>query len=56
MLHDNRKKTSLWHGTVAGTLSSGCPLVFTSGAKELGENGWWRLTELRTLIMVCLFF
>lgn len=43
----NRKKTSLWHGTVAGTLSSGCPLVFTSGAKELGENGWWRLTEMK---------
>ncbi|VDH93068.1 Hypothetical predicted protein [Mytilus galloprovincialis] len=42
-----RKKTSLWHGTVAGTLSSGCPQVFTSGAKELGENGWWRLTEMK---------
>ena len=21
--------------------------MFTSGAKELGENGWWRLTEMK---------
>jgi len=42
-----RKKTNLWHGTVAGTLSSGCPHHFLSGAKELGETGWWRLAEMK---------
>lgn len=42
-----RKKTTLWHGTVAGTLSSGCPHHFTSGANELGETGWWRLTTMK---------
>lgn len=41
----HRKKTSLWHGTVAGVLSSGCPAVFLSGAQELKETGWWRLVE-----------
>ena len=42
-----RKKTSLWHGTVAGVLSSGCPGVFVSGAQELKETGWWRLVETK---------
>ncbi|XP_069103885.1 cysteine-rich protein 2-binding protein-like [Argopecten irradians] len=44
---NHRKKTNLWHGTVAGTLSSGCPHHFVSGAKELGESGWWRLAEIK---------
>ncbi|OWF51734.1 cysteine-rich protein 2-binding protein-like [Mizuhopecten yessoensis] len=44
---NHRKKTNLWHGTVAGTLSSGCPHHFVSGAKELGESGWWRLAEMK---------
>ena len=43
----NRKKTSLWHGTVAGVLSSGCPAIFSSGAQELKESGWWRLVEMK---------
>ncbi|KAL4236250.1 Cysteine-rich protein 2-binding protein [Mactra antiquata] len=43
----HRKKTSLWHGTVAGVLSQGCPIIFTSGAQELKETGWWRLSELK---------
>ncbi|XP_053395449.1 cysteine-rich protein 2-binding protein-like isoform X2 [Mercenaria mercenaria] len=42
-----RKKTSLWHGTVAGVLSQGCPAIFVSGANELKESGWWRLKELQ---------
>ncbi|KAJ8305911.1 hypothetical protein KUTeg_016456 [Tegillarca granosa] len=47
LFSSHRKKTSLWHGTVAGTLSSGCPHHFVSGAQELGETGWWRLTEMK---------
>ncbi|XP_064607453.1 cysteine-rich protein 2-binding protein-like [Liolophura sinensis] len=43
----SRKKTSLWYGTVAGTLSSGCPAYFLSGAQELNEPGWWRLAEMK---------
>ncbi|XP_052775878.1 cysteine-rich protein 2-binding protein-like isoform X2 [Mya arenaria] len=43
----HRKKTSLWHGTVAGVLSSGCPGIFISGAQELKETGWWRLAETK---------
>ncbi|XP_067677238.1 cysteine-rich protein 2-binding protein-like [Haliotis asinina] len=43
----HRKKTSLWHGTVAGTLSTGCPGYFTSGANVLGEAGWWKLTDMK---------
>ncbi|KAH3849784.1 cysteine-rich protein 2-binding protein-like [Dreissena polymorpha] len=43
----HRKKTSLWHGTVAGVLSSGCPNIFLSGAQELKETGWWRLAETK---------
>ncbi|XP_060558874.1 cysteine-rich protein 2-binding protein-like [Ruditapes philippinarum] len=42
-----RKKTSLWHGTVAGVLSQGCPTIFESGANELKESGWWKLKELQ---------
>lgn len=42
----HRKKTTLWLGTVGGTLSSRCPEVFTSGA-FLVEMGYWRLTDLR---------
>ncbi|KAK3604494.1 hypothetical protein CHS0354_001174 [Potamilus streckersoni] len=43
----HRKKTSLWYGTVAGVLSSGCPTTFLSGSQELGESGWWRLAEIK---------
>ena len=42
-LFGSRKKTNLWHGTVAGILSTGCPNYFTSGSKEIGESGWWKL-------------
>lgn len=42
-----RKKTTLWHGTVAGTLSANCPQKFVSGTRELGEPGWWKLAEMR---------
>ncbi|XP_064625142.1 cysteine-rich protein 2-binding protein-like [Lineus longissimus] len=42
-----RKKTTTWHGTVAGTLSSGCPQYFRSGAQELKESGWWSAAEVK---------
>ncbi|GFN77103.1 cysteine-rich protein 2-binding protein-like, partial [Plakobranchus ocellatus] len=42
----HRKKTTLWLGTVGGTLSSGCPDLFTSGASQV-EMGFWRLTQLK---------
>ncbi|RUS83187.1 hypothetical protein EGW08_009044 [Elysia chlorotica] len=42
----HRKKTTLWLGTVGGTLSSGCPEMFTSGANVV-EMGYWRLTHLK---------
>ncbi|XP_076309064.1 ada2a-containing complex component 2 isoform X2 [Tachypleus tridentatus] len=42
---NTKKKTSTWHGTVAGTLSAGCPQHFRSGISELGESGWWTLTN-----------
>lgn len=41
----SRKKTHTWHGTVAGTLSQGCPLYFTSGTNTLKASGWWKLSE-----------
>ncbi|XP_041356685.1 cysteine-rich protein 2-binding protein-like [Gigantopelta aegis] len=47
----HRKKTSLWYGTVAGTLSSGCPSYFESGAKKLKETGWWRLVEMKAPVL-----
>ena len=53
----SRKKTHTWHGTVAGTLSQGCPDYFTSGTQTLRESGWWKLAdnnkppELKTLSM-----
>ncbi|ELT94629.1 hypothetical protein CAPTEDRAFT_225867 [Capitella teleta] len=34
----SRKKTQTWYGTVAGTLSAGCPIYFSSGTTELGES------------------
>lgn len=40
-----KKKTSTWHGTIAGTLSAGCPQYFRSGVQELKESGWWTLVE-----------
>ena len=42
-----RKKTNTWQGTIAGTLSSGCPHQFISGAAELGASGWWKLVEMK---------
>ncbi|XP_022251313.1 cysteine-rich protein 2-binding protein-like, partial [Limulus polyphemus] len=42
---NTKKKTSTWHGTVAGTLSAGCPQHFRSGMSELGESGWWTLAN-----------
>ncbi|CAL1544994.1 unnamed protein product [Lymnaea stagnalis] len=40
-----RKKTTLWMGTIAGTLSSGCPQFFTSGTKVV-DQGYWKLAAL----------
>ncbi|XP_067121489.1 cysteine-rich protein 2-binding protein isoform X1 [Centruroides vittatus] len=40
-----KKKTSTWHGTVAGTLSANCPQLFRSGSSVLKENGWWALAD-----------
>ena len=40
-----RKKTQTWFGTVAGTLSSWCPMYFVSGMKELKQPGWWKLAD-----------
>uniref|UniRef100_T1J5P7 N-acetyltransferase domain-containing protein n=1 Tax=Strigamia maritima TaxID=126957 RepID=T1J5P7_STRMM len=40
-----KKKTSTWHGTVAGTLSNGGNSHFTSGQSVLNESGWWALTD-----------
>lgn len=45
MFGTNRKKTSTWYGTVAGTLSAGCPQYFISGAQILKEAGWWALAK-----------
>ncbi|XP_013398059.1 cysteine-rich protein 2-binding protein isoform X2 [Lingula anatina] len=45
----SKKKTSTWHGTVAGALSAGCPKYFVSGQLELKESGWWKLTEMKPL-------
>ncbi|KAH7935505.1 hypothetical protein HPB52_009392 [Rhipicephalus sanguineus] len=42
-----RKRTATFRGTVAGVLSSGCPLLFQSGWSKLGENGWWTLTTMK---------
>ncbi|KAK6990648.1 cysteine-rich protein 2-binding protein [Biomphalaria glabrata] len=42
----SRKRTTLWMGTVAGTLSSGCPHHFISGAKVL-EQGYWQLAVFK---------
>ena len=47
MLWAGRKKTNTWQGTIAGTLSSGCPHQFISGAAELGASGWWKLVEMK---------
>lgn len=41
-----RKRTSLWQGTVAGTLSSGCPQYFESGSTQV-DQGFWRLCTLQ---------
>ncbi|KAL1445372.1 hypothetical protein MTO96_045061, partial [Rhipicephalus appendiculatus] len=43
----DRKRTATFRGTVAGVLSSGCPLLFQSGCSKLGENGWWTLTTMK---------
>ncbi|EEC14769.1 cysteine-rich protein 2-binding protein, putative, partial [Ixodes scapularis] len=44
---ESRKRTATFRGTVAGALSSGCPLLFRSGTAELKENGWWTLTDMK---------
>lgn len=44
---ESRKRTATFRGTVAGALSSGCPLLFRSGTTELGENGWWTLADVK---------
>lgn len=44
---ESRKRTATFRGTVAGALSSGCPLLFRSGAAELGESGWWTLATMK---------
>uniref|UniRef100_A0A0B6ZEZ0 N-acetyltransferase domain-containing protein n=1 Tax=Arion vulgaris TaxID=1028688 RepID=A0A0B6ZEZ0_9EUPU len=40
-----RKKTTVWMGTVAGTLSIGCPEYFLSGT-QIGQQGHWRLSKV----------
>ncbi|XP_070564166.1 cysteine-rich protein 2-binding protein-like [Ptychodera flava] len=40
-----RMRTSTFHGTVAGVLSTGNKVHFRSGATEFGESGWWALVE-----------
>ncbi|XP_006822389.1 cysteine-rich protein 2-binding protein-like [Saccoglossus kowalevskii] len=42
-----RVRTSTFHGTVAGVLSTGNKVHFKSGAHEFGEAGWWALVENR---------
>ncbi|XP_077981143.1 cysteine-rich protein 2-binding protein-like [Glandiceps talaboti] len=42
-----RTRTSTFHGTVAGVLSTGNKVHFRSGASEFGEPGWWSLVENR---------
>jgi len=42
----HRKRTSLWQGTVAGTLSNGCPQYFESGSSQV-DQGFWRLSSLK---------
>ena len=44
--HADKKKTSSWCSTVAGTLSINCPKIFKSGQKEFKEGGWWTLQEV----------
>ncbi|CAN8010503.1 unnamed protein product [Ixodes pacificus] len=44
---ESRKRTATFRGTVAGALSSGCPLLFRSGTAELKENGWWTLADMK---------
>ena len=44
--YDCSKKTATWCGTVAGTLSSGCPRYFRSGTNILKESGWWALAQI----------
>ncbi|CAN8004459.1 unnamed protein product [Ixodes hexagonus] len=44
---ESRKRTATFRGTVAGVLSSGCPLLFRSGTAELKENGWWTLADMK---------
>ena len=46
IFHADRKKTSSWCSTVAGTLSTNCPKIFKSGQKEFKEGGWWTLQEV----------
>ncbi|CAI8045821.1 Cysteine-rich protein 2-binding protein, partial [Geodia barretti] len=45
-LMPQRKRTQSWHSTVAGTLSVHCPSLFQSGAKQLGESGYWTLSSV----------
>ncbi|XP_028412741.1 cysteine-rich protein 2-binding protein-like [Dendronephthya gigantea] len=46
IFHVDKKKTSSWCSTVAGTLSTNCPKIFKSGQKEFKEGGWWTLQEV----------
>ncbi len=46
IFHADKKKTSSWCSTVAGTLSTNCPKIFKSGQKEFKEGGWWTLQEV----------
>ena len=46
IFHADKKKTSSWCSTVAGTLSTNCPKIFRSGQKEFKEGGWWTLQEV----------
>jgi hypothetical protein len=46
IFHADKKKTSSWCSTVAGTLSTNCPKIFKNGQKEFKEGGWWTLQEV----------
>lgn len=44
---EDRKKSATWHGTVAGSLSTGANRFFVSGMEVLSETGWWSLKSSR---------
>ncbi|XP_029680557.1 cysteine-rich protein 2-binding protein [Formica exsecta] len=39
------KRKKNWIGTISGTLSHYSAIFFKSGTNELGESGWWKLSD-----------